>query len=234
MKRCVSATPIFTANREITGSHSPHKLRVFLSGTGDVKASESMRNATVSMLAILVLTALPSIGFTQGNPPRTFAPGVALGVRTVGRFGDYTYGGLGGQLTVRVGSLVSLQLFSDHMVGTHNGMFQHNHEVGSTLQLRVLRGERWAVFPMIGACANLAITHAPNAREPSVKEIQFGLRAGVGAELAVSGGFSLGTEVLAIAYLGHPMDTWGSSIEASPDLAVFGTGQLVLHADYHF
>jgi hypothetical protein len=234
MNDCVIATPNFTAIREIVGSHGSYNSRGFLSGTRDVEARIVMRNTTLSLLATLVMTVIPSIGFSQSQPSRAFEPGFALGVRTVGRFGDYTYGGLGGQLTVRIGSLVSIALFTDHMAGTHNGMFQHNHEVGSTLQLRVFRGERWAVFPMIGACANLAITHGPNAQEPSVKEIQFGVRAGVGAELAVSGGFSLGTELLAIAYLGHPMDTWGTSIEASPNLSVFGTGQFVLHADYHF
>lgn len=200
-----------------------------------------MRPVAPTVLVVFALTTLPSKGFThgaevssRGDADRPSPSRVSIGVRTVARFGDYTLGGLGGQISIRLGAVVTVALFSDHMVGMSEGSLRHDHEVGGMLQLRLLRGERWAVFPMIGACANLAVVHAAQSPDASVNDIQFGARAGLGAELMLSGGFSVGAEALAIAYLGHRLSGWGWRVEASPDLSVFGVGQAVLHADYHF
>ncbi len=201
-----------------------------------------MRPLAASILAALALTALPSIGYCQDASEAPAAPrvgwqpssSVSVGARVVGRFGAYTLGGLGGQITLRLGSLVSVELFTDHMVGTREGSFRHDHEVGGMLQFRLLRGYRWAVFPMIGACANLAVVHAAQSPDASVNDIQFGARAGIGAEYALPGGFSLGAEAMALAYLGHQLSGWGWVAEASSELSVSAVGQAVLHANYHF
>ena len=200
-----------------------------------------MRPLAPLVLVALVLTTYPAAGFTQSveatSPPDAGSPPssrVSIGVRAVARFGDYTLGGVGGQVSIRLGPAVSVALFSDHMVGTREGSLRHDHEVGGMLQLRLLRGARWAVFPMIGACANLAVVHAAQSPDASVNDIQFGARAGVGAELRFTSGFSVGAEALALAYVGHRLSGWGWRVEASPDLSVFGVGQAVLHADYHF
>jgi hypothetical protein len=201
-----------------------------------------MRPLAAPLLVALALTALPSIGYSHDvadapSPPRVgWMPSsrVSIGARVVGRFGPYTLGGLGGQITLRLGSVVSVALFTDHMVGSREGSFRHDHEVGGMLQFRLLRGQRWAVFPMIGACANLAVVHAAQAPDASVNDIQFGARAGLGGELAMPGGFSLGAEVIALAYLGHDLNGWGWRAEASSDLSVSAAAQAVLHANYHF
>jgi len=200
-----------------------------------------MRPRTPAFLVVLVLAAYPAAGFTQGvgassrrDAGSPLSSRVSVGVRAVARFGDYTLGGVGGQLTIRLGPAVSVALFTDHMAGTREGSLRHDHEVGGTLQLRLLRGERWAVFPMIGACANLAVVHAAQSPDATVNDIQFGARAGIGAEVALAGGFSVGAEALALAYLGHRITGWGWRVESSPELSVFGVGQSVLHADYRF
>ncbi len=201
-----------------------------------------MRPLVTSLLAALALTALPSIGYSQQVSEAPSAPrygwqpssSVSIGARVVGRFGSYALGGLGGQITLRLGSLVSVELFTDHMAGSREGSFRHDHEVGGMLQFRLLRGPRWAVFPMIGACANLAVVHAAQSPDASVNDIQFGARAGLGAELALPGGFSLGAEAIALAYLGHQLSGWGWHAESSSDLSVSAVGQAVFHANYHF
>lgn len=191
-----------------------------------------MRPTALSFTAALALTALPLSGYAQDAAPP--ASRVSLGVRAMGRFGDYTLGGLGGQLTVRLAPAVYVTLFTDHMVGTRAGSLRHDHEVGTMLQLRVLRGARWALFPMVGTCANLAVVHAAQSPDAAVTDIQFGLRAGLGAEFGVGRDFSVGAEVIAVGYLGHPLAGWGWRAEVSPELAVSAVGQASVHAGYHF
>ncbi|MFO0606235.1 MAG: hypothetical protein U0324_23880 [Polyangiales bacterium] len=191
-----------------------------------------MRPTALSFTAALALTALPLRGYAQESTPP--ASRVSLGVRAMGRFGDYALGGLGGQLTVRLAPSVYVALFTDHMVGTRDGALRHDHEVGGMLQLRLLRGARWALFPMVGACANLAVVHAAQSPETSVTDIQFGARAGLGAEFGVGRDFSVGVEGIAVAYLGHALTGWAWRAEVSPELSVAAVGQATVHANYHF
>ena len=191
-----------------------------------------MRPFALSLFTVVALSSLPLAVHAQGAAPP--ASRVSLGVRAVGRFGDYTLGGLGGQITLRLAPVAYVALFTDHMVGTREGSLRHDHEVGGMLQLRLFRGERWAVFPMIGACANLAVVHAAQSPEASVNDIQFGARAGVGAEFGLPGSFSVGAEALGVAYLGHALTGWGWRAEVSPDLTVSAVGQATVHANYHF
>lgn len=197
-----------------------------------------MRPPALPLLAALALTALPSIGYGQSadTPRLGWQPSsrVSVGSRLVMRFGEYQLGGFGGQVAIRLGQWVSVELFTDHMVGTREGALRHDHEVGGMLRLHALRGARWSVFPMVGACANLAVVHAAQSSDATVNDIQFGARAGVGADLALPHGISLGVEVTALAYLGHQLQGWGWRAEASADLSVFAAGQGVLHANYHF
>lgn len=201
-----------------------------------------MRSLTAPLAVALALTALPSIGFTQSvttsdAPQIGWQPDsrVSIGARVVGRFTNtYDLGGLGGQITLRPSQLVAIELFTDHMVGSRDGSLRHDHEVGFTLNLRLLRGARWAVFPMIGACANLAVVHAAQSPDATVNDIQFGARAGLGFEYALPGSFSIGAEAIALAYLGHELSGWGWHAEAATNLSITGAGHAVFHADYHF
>ncbi len=200
-----------------------------------------MRPLLLPLFTVVAAMTVPSIASAQDvAPPDAPRLGwlpssrVSLGARLVARFGDYTLGGVGGQVAVRLSPLVSVELFSDHLVGSREGSLRHDHEVGGVLRLHVWRGARWTVFPMLGACANLVVVHAAQARDATVNDVQFGARAGVGAEYALPRGFSIGAEALALAYLGHRLDGWGWRVEAETELSVVPMGQVVLHANYHF
>lgn len=185
-----------------------------------------MRAPLPAVFTVFALTALPSVGFSQSR--------WSLGVRAVGRFGEYALGGGGGQLGVQLSPLVSVELFADHLVGSFNDSLRHEHEVGGVLRLHVLRGAAWSVYPLVGACANLVVVHDAQSREATVTDVQFGARAGVGAEFALGRGFSLGAEAAALAYLGHRIEWWNSSVYADDALSVTPMGQVVLHANYRF
>jgi hypothetical protein len=184
---------------------------------------------------MLASTLAPAAVFAQSAPRRGWEPDayVAVGSRVVGRFGAYHLGGLGGQITVRPARWVSLELFTDHMVGTRDGALRHDHEVGATVRFHLLRGPRWTVFPLLGACANLAVLHAAQAPSASFNDIQFGLRAGVGAEYALPHGFSVGVDALALGYLGHAIEAWDRRVELAPSLSLLGAGQVVVHASWY-
>ncbi|MDB4927913.1 MAG: hypothetical protein JWM10_397 [Myxococcaceae bacterium] len=185
-----------------------------------------MRRPWPAVFTLLALTALPSVGFSRSR--------WSLGVRAVGRSGEYTLGGVGGQIGVELSPLVSVELFTDHVTGSHRDSLRHEHEVGGVLRLHLLRGARWSVFPLVGACANLAVVHDARSREVSVTDVQFGARAGVGAEVVLPYGFSLGAEAMALAYLGHRVEWWNGSVYSADELSVTPMGQVVLHANYRF
>lgn len=185
--------------------------------------------------AALALTLAAPDLFAQTRPPAWDSHHrVALGPRFIGRFGDYALGGLGGQIRLRVHRLVNIELYTDHMVGKMGDALRHDHEVGGTVQLNVLGGERWSLFPMLGACASLAVARAPQDQDVSVNDIQFGVRAGVGFEYALGGGFSFEAQALALAYLGHSFNVYGWSASTSSELSVWPLAQVVLGANYYF
>lgn len=192
-----------------------------------------MRSLLPPLFTVLASMAVPSTSSAQGLGWLPSAR-VSLGARLVARFGDYTLGGAGGQVAVRLSPLVSVELFSDHLAGSREGSLRHDHEVGGVLRLHLWRGERWTVFPMLGACANLAVVHAAQALDATANDVQFGARAGVGFEYALPRGFSVGAEALALAYLGHRLDGWGWRVEAATELSVVPMGQVVLHANHYF
>jgi len=188
-----------------------------------------------SLITALAVTLTAPDLLAQPRPPAWGSNHrVALGPRLLGRLGDYALGGLGGQIRLRVHRLVNIELYTDHMIGTMGDALRHDHEVGGTVQLNVLGGERWSVFPMLGACASLAVARAPQDRDVSVNDIQFGLRAGVGFEYALGEGFSFEAQALALAYLGHSFDVYGWSASTSSELSVWPLGQVVLGANYYF
>ncbi len=173
------------------------------------------------------VTEAPRVGWMPSSR-------VSVGSRLVLRVGPYTLGGVGGQVAVRLGERVTVDLFTDHMVGTRDGALRHDHEVGTMLRVNLTPGSRWAVAPMVGACANLAVLHAAQSPDVTVSDIQFGARAGLGVDYALPHGISLGGEALALAYLGHALTGWAYRAESSPDLSVTGAGQVTLHANLHF
>lgn len=129
---------------------------------------------------------------------RTFA----LGIRGGAQLADYRFGTVGGQLRVRPADRVALDLFTDHHFGDERGGARHDHEIGATLQYDVVRGSRWALHPLVGACGTLAVSHAPQGGLTAT-DVRFGLRGGVGFEALLGERLSLQLQAQAIAYIGH-------------------------------
>ncbi len=192
---------------------------------------DTRRTVTAALALALPLT----VGFpvaAEDRPPAQDRP-VALGVRFLGRAGDYTEGGLGGQLRLRVHPLVAISLFTDHFAGSAGGAFRHDHEVGGTLQLTVLHGRRGALFPLVGACASLAVVAAPQGGATAT-DVRAGGRVGLGGILDLGSGFAVEALIEAIAYVGHPLQAYRWTAATGPDLAAETVGQLTVALDYAF
>lgn len=160
---------------------------------------------------------------------------VALGMRGVGRFGQYHLGGVGGQLRWRPFSWMAVDLFADHTFGSAGG-FRHDHEIGGTLQFpSLIHGERWSLYPFIGACAMLVVLHPePVGDAPAVWDVRFGAHGGAGFEYYVHPRVSLQVHGEAIVYVGHDVQgyRWGGNV--SQELYPFVVGQATLGANYWF
>lgn len=153
---------------------------------------------------------------------RTFA----LGLRGGAQIADYRLGTIGGQLRVRPTERVSLDLFTDHHFGEERGGGRHDHEVGATISYDVLRGARWAIHPLLGACGLLAVAHAPQGALTAT-DVRFGLRAGVGVEGLLTERVSVQVQAQALAYLGRDFGlyTWPAGTQGDP--SVRGAMQVV-------
>lgn len=145
---------------------------------------------------LLLLSSAASADPTLG------ARAVAIGLRGGAQLGDYRLGTIGGQVRLRPLDRVAIDLFTDHHFGEERGGARHDHEIGGTIQYDVLRGARWAIHPVLGACGLLAMLHAPQG-DFSATDVRFGLRGGVGFEGLLSERLSVQVQAQAIAYIGH-------------------------------
>lgn len=188
----------------------------------------SARGFTVA-LALAVATAGASASGQERV--RSSDHPVAIGVRALGRAGDYALAGVGGQLRVRLHDRVAVEFFMDHLLGREQGVLRHDHEVGGNLQVHVLRTRRFALHPLLGACALLSVAHAPQG-DVSSNDVRFGVRAGLGAEWHVGGALTLQAQAQGVAYLGHAFELYGASADTAPTLSVRPGVQFVLGANW--
>ena len=140
---------------------------------------------------------------------------------------------LGGQIRLRPMERVALDLFTDHYFGDERGGARHDHEIGATIQYDVLRGDRWAIHPILGACGLLPMAHAPQS-DMTATDVRFGLRAGVGAELLVTSRLSLQAQAQVVAYVGHDFAPYAWPGGTADELSVRAVGQFHAAANVWF
>lgn len=157
----------------------------------------------------------------------------AVTVRAPVRLGEgYVFGGVGGQVRLRPFERLRLDLFFDNFMGQRDGTMRHDHEVGTTIQWALFSSERFVVYPMFGFCAMWAMLDPHDA--PGVSDIRFGIHGGVGAEVALGGGFSLALNVEAVPYFGHTMKAYDRTAFVENGMTVMPTGQANLGLSYWF
>lgn len=183
-----------------------------------------MRGTMVVLGALA--TAASATAMAQTPSEGAMARTIAVGVRGSGRFGEYSLGGFGGQVRLRIVPRVSVELFTEHHLGHAEGVHRHDHEVGGALLVDAVRGRRWAIQPLLGACAMLAMADTQSGE--TLDDLRFGARAGVGAEWAVGEHLSLQAQAVAIAYFGRRFDPWQWPAGTSGEIRVEPVGQLVL------
>jgi len=193
-------------------------------------------------LPILAATALLllSVSASAQEAPKARPPAwgpthpFAIGVRTPMRIGDgYVQGGFGGHVRLRPYDRLRIELFFDNFFGQDGVAMRHDHEVGTTAQVVVLRYDRFIAYPMLGACAMLAMLDA-GMDTPMVSDVRFGVHAGLGAEVAVGAGFSLQLQVETVGYFGHEMKAYDRTAFVDRTMRVYPTGQAELGLNYWF
>lgn len=169
--------------------------------------------------------------------PRVFADptlgdrGFAFGLRGGAQLAEYQFGTIGGQLRVRPVDRISIDLFTDHHLGNERGLARHDHEIGGTIQYDILRGARWALHPILGACGLLAVAHPPQG-DLSATDVRFGLRAGLGFEALIAERVSIQAQAQAIAYIGHEFAAYSWPRGTQEEVSVRGTAQVHLALNF--
>lgn len=190
-----------------------------------------MRTHHLPLLATLLASVLVSPA--AHAEARLGARAVAIGLRGSGQLADYRLGGLGAQIRLRPLDRVALDLFTDHYFGSERGGARHDHEVGATIQYDVLRGDRWALHPLLGACGLIAMADAPQGGMTAT-DVRFGLRAGVGAEVLLTARLSLQAQAQVVAYVGHDFVPYAWPGGTEDVLRVHAVGQFNAAANIWF
>ncbi|MDP3274392.1 MAG: hypothetical protein Q8Q09_04305 [Deltaproteobacteria bacterium] len=181
----------------------------------------------VSLTSQAALAQPATHGFSTEHP-------FAIGNRLTGRAGNYLLGGVGGHIRLRPHRYVAVELFTDHLFGPVDQALRHDHEVGGLLQFPVLGNRWWNLYPMVGACAQLAVLESPRQGGVPVTDVQFGVHVGAGSELYLSDHWSLQSHIEAIGYVGHDLRAYHWTAELSADLRITAVAQGVLSVNYYF
>ncbi len=193
----------------------------------------------LASLLLLCLSLLTTAAFADDRPhhrPLAWGPThpVAIGGRTLVRGGDgYVQAGLGGMVRLRPFDLVRVELYFDNYFGQNGDAIRHDHEVGTSLQLALIHTPRFTAYPLVGACAMLAMLE-PGQGNPGVSDVRFGVHAGIGAELALGEGFALLAQVETVGYVGHPMTAYSWTARVERNMAIYGVGEGLVALNYWF
>ncbi|MBL8605617.1 MAG: hypothetical protein JNK72_27040 [Myxococcales bacterium] len=191
-----------------------------------------MRPNLVSTFVWALLVVLAARVLRADDTLRSTAHPVALGSRLTVRTGQYTLGGLGGQLRVRLHPRVAVDLYADGLAGREAGQLRHDHEIGGAVNLHTFGGARWVAGPLLGFCAQIAVMHPSQA--DTLYDLRVGARAGFGVEWALGAHFSATLQGFAVAWLGHAFEHYGFTATTQEALSLSPSFQAVSAIHYWF
>lgn len=185
-----------------------------------------MRPTATLSLSLGALLLVSSSARAEAPPP------VSLGARLLLRGGDYAMGGAGGQIRLRPFERVGIDLYADGLFGRWSTVRRTDVEVGGTLQYDLLRTDRFALHPLLGACALLAFADDQDRSGTTANDIWFGVRAGVGVAVQLGAKVTLQAQAQALLYLGHDFSSQRWILGTDDTLSVTPMGQGVLAINY--
>ncbi len=171
----------------------------------------------------------------QASDRTAFDEPLALSAYAVGYEGAYA--AIGGGTRVRWEfdpNAVGIELFLDHLVVDSPGNLRHDHPAGFNVYFPFQFGGWFRLKPMLGACAVFSFIEPDDKHAPRSDDVQFGLHAGIGAEVMLSPEVSLFLDAQGIGYVGHDRYANGWTASVDDQLSISGLIQANLGMQVHF
>lgn len=192
------------------------------------------RHVVVTVIAAIGVMVLSDTS-VRASDRTAFDEPLALSAYAVGYEG--AYGAIGGGTRVRWEfdpDSVGIELFLDHLVVDSPGNFRHDHPAGFNLYFPIEIGGWFRLKPLLGACAVFSFIEPDDKHAPRSDDVQFGLHAGIGAEVMLSPEVSLFLDAQGIGYVGHDRYANGWTASVDDELSITGLVQANLGLQVHF
>lgn len=188
-----------------------------------------------TMLALLSLAALPSLALpaaahaddelTPWSRRHAFDRDFGIGVYASGRAGYREAVGLGGEVRWEPFDRLGVDVFAEAFVVDEPGFRRIDVPVGFDLYVPFRLGEHFRLRPLAGFCSVFSFQDAQRDGSSSTHDVQFGVHAGGGLELALGRFVSLALDVKGILYFGHDRYAGGWDDHVSDEIRAFGIAQ---------
>jgi len=164
----------------------------------------------VGLNALIATTAAANETVSAtADAPGAFDKDWALGIYGTGwAGGTYGAGGVGGKLRFEPLDFLGLEVFAEHTIVEHPTQFRHDHPIGFNLYVPFAIFDSFRVRVLAGMCANFSVIEGDGI-SPGADDVQFGVHAGAGFEVALGSVVSLFVDGMWNAWLGHERDVHG-------------------------
>lgn len=191
-----------------------------------------MRHAALVIITLTSLAVAPAASASTAGP---FAEDLALSVYAVGNEGGYAALGVGSRARWEIDpGTFGLETYLDHLFVDAPGNFRHDHPVGFNAYFPMALHHIVRLKPLLGACAVFSFIEPEDPHAPRSDDIQFGLRAGLGVEVALAQEVSLFADAQGIVYFGHHRFSSGWTAAIDDELSATGLIQANLGLQFHF
>lgn len=187
---------------------------------------------TLSALAVLLALPLLAPSFAAADDARVpwsrsdaFDRDLGIGFYASGRAGYREAAGLGGEVRWEPFDRLGVDVFAEAFVVDEPGYRRLDVPVGFDLYVPFRLGERVRLRPLAGFCSVFSFQDSQREGVDATHDVQFGIHAGGGLEVALGRFLSLQLDLKGIVYFGHDRYAGGWDDHVSKDLRAFGIAQ---------
>jgi hypothetical protein len=176
------------------------------------------------VLALALVTSSARASELEGETkPATSLPvfdqPLAIGGYTLGGFGAYDAGGVGGRARWEFWQhRAGLDLFGEAMkVDWSGGGSRYDIPIGFNIYAPLALGRRVRVRGMAGFCAVFSMIQPAQEGAPPANDVLFGVHGGAGLEVALAGPVVFFVDAQAVWYVGHDRtsQSWSGSVSGA-------------------
>ncbi len=187
-------------------------------------------------LRVLLVGAIMLVSASSANAqeasPSAFDRNFALGGYVRGSVGGYQGIGGGGRARWEPFDSLGVDVFGDWQQIDDPDGFRHDTTVGFDLYRPIGLPGPLRLKPFLGFCSSFSVLH-PQGGAERISNVNFGVHAGAGIEIAVGSRFSLFFDAKGVLYFGNPRTYGGWTVQVGEQISAWGVVQGALGLQVH-